>query len=227
MAASLRREKRRRGGQTRRSFTGWRKSGVLYKQKDVRDTCRCCLCSKEAEIESSADAERLLKLQIAELEKERKSLEGILRVRREEIRESFGVLIEAATSEIECTKLSVCESVENLAGQRDALQAKEAALQKQLAAAVSQLEAVKKELEFTTQDPERLRIQADQFAQVLQALKTQTAGVEQELDGLTHNSAAAAERLKVCLRRGFLSTEKQERQGNSERSSWRLRRTKK
>ncbi|KEP65126.1 UNVERIFIED_CONTAM: hypothetical protein HHA_242760 [Hammondia hammondi] len=129
-------------------------------QENMRD--------KEAEIESSADAERLLKLQIAELEKERKSLEGILRVRREEIRESFGVLIEAATSEIECTK-----------------------------AAVSQVEAVKKELEFTTQDPERLRIQADQFAQVLQALKTQTAGVEQELDGLTQNSAAAAERLQA------------------------------
>nr|CEL73093.1 TPA: hypothetical protein BN1205_102850 [Toxoplasma gondii VEG] len=161
-------------------------------QENMRD--------KEAEIESSADAERLLKLQIAELEKERKSLEGILRVRREEIRESFGVLIEAATSEIECTKKEVQlrqKTKENLAGQRDALQAKEAALQKQLAAAVSQVEAVKKELEFTTQDPERLRIQADQFAQVLQALKTQTAGVEQELDGLTHNSAAAAERLKA------------------------------
>ncbi|CBZ51984.1 conserved hypothetical protein [Neospora caninum Liverpool] len=155
---------------------------------------------KEAEIESSADAERLLKLQIDELEKERKSLEGILHGRREEIRESFGVLIEAATAEMECTKKEVqlrLKTKENLASQRNALQEKETTLKEQLAAALSQVEGVKRELDYTAQDPERVRVQADQFSQVLQALKAQTTGVEQELEDLVQKAFAAEERLKV------------------------------
>ncbi|PHJ17616.1 hypothetical protein CSUI_008562, partial [Cystoisospora suis] len=58
-----------------------------------------------AEVESSEDTEKLLQLQIDELEKEKKKLEEILAKRRDEIRQSFGVLIDAAKSEVQLIKV--------------------------------------------------------------------------------------------------------------------------
>ncbi|PFH36439.1 hypothetical protein BESB_046310 [Besnoitia besnoiti] len=126
------------------------------------------LKDKEAELESSADAEKLLKLQIRELKKEKKSLEDALVGRREEIRQAFGVLTENAAAEIECAK-----------------------------AAALQVEGVKRELEIAAQDPERFRIQAEQFNQVMQVMQSQSASVAQELEALEQKSAGANEKLQA------------------------------